>query len=179
MSDFKLGIPEIHPKTFIADGARLIGRVILKEGASVWFNSVLRADLAEIVIGEDTNIQDNSVIHVDHGMGTVLGNGVTVGHAAVLHACTIGDNCLIGMGAIVLDGSIVPRDCLVGAGSVVPPNKTFPEGSLLLGMPAKVVRKLSPSEIDRIAMNARRYREYWEDYVRNRISAFPSGPNVR
>ena len=179
MSNFKPGIPEIHPKTFIADGARLIGRVILKEGASVWFNSVLRADLADIVIGEDTNIQDNSVIHVERGMGTILGKGVTVGHAAVLHACTIGDNCLIGMGAIVLDGSVVPRDCLLGAGSVVPPNKSFPEASLLLGTPAKFVRKLSPKEIDGIAINARRYRGYWEDYVRNGISAFRSGPNVR
>jgi carbonic anhydrase/acetyltransferase-like protein (isoleucine patch superfamily) len=179
MTDFMLETPQVHPKAFVAEGARLIGRVIIKEGASVWFNSVLRGDIAEIVVGEDTNIQDNSVLHVEHGKGIILGRGITVGHSAVLHACTIGDNSLIGMGAIVLDGSVVPANSLLGAGSLVPPNKTYPEGSLLLGSPARFVRKLSPKEIEDITTNARRYREYWEEYVRQGVVVYPGGRNVR
>jgi carbonic anhydrase/acetyltransferase-like protein (isoleucine patch superfamily) len=179
MTDFENMTPEIHPKTFVAEGARLIGRVILKEGASIWYNAVLRADLAEIVIGENSNVQDNCVFHVEHGQGTLLGRNVTVGHGAILHACRIGDNTLVGMGAIVLDGSVIPAHSLVGAGSVVPPNKTYQEGSLLLGSPARFVRKLSPQEIEDIAASARHYREFWESYLREGIPVISGGPDGR
>ncbi len=165
MERFKDRAPVLDPETFVADGARLVGRVILAAGASVWYNSVCRADIADIIIGENTNIQDNCVIHVESGRDTVLGRGVTVGHGAILHACTVGDNCLIGMGAILLDGCSVPRDSVVAAGSLVPPGKTYPEGSLILGSPARVARKLTAEEIGKIGASAEHYRAFWEAYV--------------
>jgi carbonic anhydrase/acetyltransferase-like protein (isoleucine patch superfamily) len=172
MDSFSGRIPEIHPASFVAEGARLVGRVILKEGASVWYNCVLRADLADIIIGENSNVQDNGVIHVEDDRGTTLGRGVTVGHAAVLHGCTIGDNCLIGMGSILLDGSLILRDSIVAAGALVPPGKTYPEGSLILGSPARVVRLLTEDEIHQNRESARRYRLFWEAYRRDGIGGF-------
>ncbi len=169
MERFKDRAPELHAETFVGEGARLIGRVVLMAGASVWYNSVLRADIADIVVGEDTNIQDACVVHVDRGRDTVLGRRVTVGHGAILHACTVGDNCLVGMGAILLDGSVIPRDSMVAAGALVPPGKTYPEGSLILGSPARVARKLTAEEIAKITESAAHYREFWEAYVRGGI----------
>ncbi len=169
MERFKDRNPVLDPETFIAEGARLVGRVVLAAGASVWYNSVLRADIADIVVGENTNIQDNCVVHVDHDRKTVLGRAVTVGHGAILHACTVGDNCIVGMGAVLLDGCVISRDSIVGAGSLVPPGKTYPEGTLLLGSPAKVVRKLAPEEIAKIAESAAHYREFWEAYAKEGI----------
>ncbi len=171
MERFKDRTPVLHAETFVAEGARLIGRVVMAAGASVWYNSVLRADLADIIIGENTNIQDNCVVHVDSGRATVLGRGVTVGHGAILHACSVGDNCLVGMGAILLDGTVIPRDSIVAAGALVPPGKTYPEGSLILGSPAKVARKLSAEEITKISESAVHYREFWEAYGRGGIGA--------
>lgn len=172
MDSFKGRIPEIHPASFVAEGARLVGRVILREGASVWYNVVLRADLADIVIGENSNVQDNCVIHVEDDRGTTLGRGVTVGHAAVLHGCTIDDNCLVGMGSILLDGCRILRDSIVAAGALVPPGKTYPEGSLILGSPARAVRRLSEEEIRKNGESARRYRLFWEAYRRDGIGGF-------
>lgn len=172
MDDYSKRAPEIHPHAFVADGARLIGRVVLAEGASVWYNAVLRADIADIIVGADTNIQDGSLVHVDHGVPTVLGRGVTVGHGAILHACTVGDNALIGMGAIVLDGAVVPPDSIVAAGALIPPKKTYAPGSLLVGSPAVVARKLSEAEIVHIRESARHYREFWEAYVLHGIGSF-------
>jgi gamma-carbonic anhydrase len=174
MERFKDRAPVLDPETFVAEGARLVGRVVLAAGASVWYNSVLRADLADIVVGENTNIQDNCVIHVDIGRGTILGRGVTVGHGAILHACTVSDNCLIGMGAILIDGCIIPRDSMVAAGALVPPGKIYPEGSLILGSPARVARKLAAEEIEKIGMRANEYRAFWEAYVRERIGILRS-----
>jgi gamma-carbonic anhydrase len=171
MERFKDRTPVIDAETFVAEGARLVGRVMLAAGASVWYNSVLRADIADIVVGENTNIQDNCVVHVESGRDTVLGRGVTVGHGAILHACTVGDNCLIGMGAILLDGCAVPRDSVVAAGSLVPPGKAYPEGSLILGSPARVARKLTAEEIEKIRMSAVHYREFWEAYAKGRIGS--------
>jgi carbonic anhydrase/acetyltransferase-like protein (isoleucine patch superfamily) len=175
MSEFKLKTPQIHPESFVAEGARLLGGVILREGASVWFNGVLRADLSDIVVGENSNVQDNCVIHVEADRETIIGRGVTIGHSAIIHGCTIGDDSLIGMGAIVLDGSVIPRKSLVAAGSVVPPNRTYPEGYLIIGTPAKALRKLSPEEIEEIAAAARLYRELWGAYVRDGIGRTPGG----
>jgi carbonic anhydrase/acetyltransferase-like protein (isoleucine patch superfamily) len=166
MDDFSGRAPELHPRSFVAEGARLVGRVVLAEGASVWHNAVLRADIADIVVGEDTNIQDGCLVHVETGVPTVIGRGVTVGHGAILHACTVGDNALVGMGAIVLDGAVVPPDSIVAAGALVPPRKTYPPGSLIVGAPAAVVRTLSEAEIARNRESARRYREFWEATLR-------------
>jgi carbonic anhydrase/acetyltransferase-like protein (isoleucine patch superfamily) len=171
MYDFSDRRPDIHPETFIAEGARIIGRVTLKAGASVWYNSVLRADLADIVIGENSNIQDGCAVHVDTGLDTVLGRNVTVGHGAILHACIIEDECLIGMGAIVLDGAVIRRGTIVGAGSTVPPRKTYPAGTLVLGSPARVVRTLSPAEAGHLAAHADGYVELWRAYKARGIGA--------
>lgn len=158
----KLKQPEIDPETFVAENATLLGQVILKKGASIWYNAVLRADLAAIIIGEFSNIQDGCILHVDYDTPVIIGNRVTVGHGAILHGCKIGDNSLIGMGAIVLDRAIIPANCLVAAGSLVPPGKSFPEGSLILGSPAKVVRSLTEEEIKHLAQHAHDYYELWK-----------------
>ena len=162
--DFSNRLPEIHPETFIAEGARLIGRVILAKGVNIWYNCVLRADIADIVIGENSNIQDNSVIHVDFDRPTILADHVTVGHGAILHACTIGPRCLIGMGAIILDGAVIPPDSIVAAGALIPPRKTYPQGSLILGSPGIVARKLSAEEIGHLAAHALGYVAFGRAY---------------
>jgi carbonic anhydrase/acetyltransferase-like protein (isoleucine patch superfamily) len=164
MLDFSDRLPDIHTDTFIAEGARIIGRVTLMAGVSVWYNCVLRADVADIVIGENSNIQDNCAVHVDMGLNTVLGRNVTVGHGAILHACTIEDECIIGMGAIILDGAVIRRGTIVGAGSTVPPRKTYPGGTLVLGAPARVTRTLSPEEVGHLAAHADAYVTFWRAY---------------
>jgi carbonic anhydrase/acetyltransferase-like protein (isoleucine patch superfamily) len=170
--DFRGRRPAIHPHTFIAAGARIIGAVTLAEGVSIWPNCVLRADIEDIVVGEDTNIQDLSVVHVEHALPARIGRRVTVGHRAVIHACTVEDDCLIGMGAILLDGSFIGKNSLVAAGSVVPPGKRYPEGTLIMGIPAVVKRALTPEEIERNVRSAAQYREYWEAYVTKGIPSF-------
>jgi len=152
----------VEPDTFIAENATVIGRVTLKKGTSVWYGAVLRGDIAEIVVGEYSNIQDNCVVHVDYDTPTIIGNYVTVGHGAILHGCTIGDNTLIGMGAVILDRAVVPPNCLVAAGALIPPGKTFIEGSLILGSPAKVARTLTAEEIKNLAEHARDYYQIWK-----------------
>jgi len=164
MEMIKFESGEIHPETFIAEGAKVIGRVILKKGASIWFNAVVRADLAEIVIGEQSNIQDNCVVHVEKDKPTIIGDRVTIGHGAILHACQIGPESLIGMGSIILDGARIGSNCLVAAGSVVPPNKSFPDGWLIMGAPARAVRELTPEEKENIRSSALRYHLYAEAY---------------
>jgi len=172
MPDFSGQKPEIHPDTFIAAGVRIVGRVVLGEGASVWYNSVLRGDVADIVVGRNTNIQDNCTVHVDFGLNTVLGDHVTVGHGVTLHVCTVGDNCIIGMGAIVLDGAVIPRNSILAAGSLVPPRKTYPERSLILGSPAKVARMLSDEEIKHLVEHAEGYVSFWKAYLAHGIGSF-------
>ncbi|MFA7671354.1 MAG: gamma carbonic anhydrase family protein [Sphaerochaetaceae bacterium] len=149
--------PEVKDACFIADSAHVIGEVIAKKDVSIWYNAVLRADNAPITLGERTNIQDNVVMHVNEGEPVVIGDDVTVGHSAIVHACTIGNRCLIGMGSIILDNAIIGDDTLVAAGSVVPPNKSFPAGVLLVGSPARVIRKLKESELEYIRKNGIHY----------------------
>ncbi|WP_320129958.1 gamma carbonic anhydrase family protein [uncultured Sphaerochaeta sp.] len=151
--------PILEPDTFIAPSADIIGDVTLKKGASVWYHATLRGDVAPIQIGQGTNIQDNCVIHVSKAIPTVIGNNVTVGHGAILHSCTIADGCLIGMGAIVLDGVVLEEDTMVGAGALVSPGKTFPKRSLLIGSPAKAVRELTNQEIEEMHENTRHYQK--------------------
>ncbi len=167
--DFSNRKYEIHKETFIAPSASIIGKVIIKKGASIWYNSVLRGDIEDIIIGENSNIQDNCVVHVESDLKTIVGKGVTVGHNVVLHACSVGDHCLIGMGSILMDGSVIGKNSLVAAGSLVPPGKNYPEGSFILGTPAVVNRQLTEKEIERIKEGAIRYRKYWEAYVTNGI----------
>jgi len=128
---------------FVADSAAVIGNVLLRTNASVWFNAVIRGDNELITIGENSNVQDGSVLHTDPGSPMVIGNHVTIGHKAMLHGCTIGDNSLVGINAVVLNGAKIGRNCLVGAGSLVTEGKQFGEGQLILGSPAKAVRSLT------------------------------------
>ena len=151
---------------FFADNASIIGSVRLRAQSSVWFNCVLRGDNDWIDIGERSNIQDNSVLHTDPGLQLVVGNGVTVGHRVMLHGCRVGDHSLVGIGSTILNGASVGRNCVVGAHSLITENKTFPDGSLIMGSPAKVARPLTDDEIamlkrsaDVYVANARRFSE--------------------
>jgi carbonic anhydrase/acetyltransferase-like protein (isoleucine patch superfamily) len=157
LREFQGKTPSIAADAYVADGAILIGGVTLKEGSSVWFNSVLRADSEPITIGRFTNVQDNSTLHVDPGFPCVVGDHVTIGHGAIVHACTVEDNVLIGMHATVLSGAIVGRDSIVGANALVTENARIPPGSLVLGVPGKVVRSLKPEEIEGIRRSAEGY----------------------
>lgn len=146
-------------RVLVADGAILVGDVEVGDDSSVFYNAVLRGDLAPIRIGRRTNIQDNVTVHVSTDVPTVIGNEVTVGHNAVLHACTIDDNVMVGMGAIVMDGAHIKKNCIVGAGAIVTQGKEFPENSLVLGAPAHVVRELTTEEIEGVRGGVERYVE--------------------
>ena len=156
---FQLGQdrPQVHPSVFVAPGAIVVGKVELHENSSVWFNVSLRGDNDLIVLGEGSNIQEGSVLHTDTGHPLTIGKRVTVGHQAMLHGCTIGDESLIGMQAILLNGSQVGRHCIIGAGALLTGNTVIPEGSMVLGSPAKVVRPLKPEEIEMIRKAAAGY----------------------
>jgi carbonic anhydrase/acetyltransferase-like protein (isoleucine patch superfamily) len=151
--------PTIHPTSFVGEGVKIIGEVSILENVSIWYNAVIRADLAPIIIGEGSNIQDNSTVHVETGKPVILGKNVTVGHNAIIHACTIEDNVLIGMGAIILNGARIGKNCLIGAGAIVTENKEIPEGSLVIGTPGKVVRQLTSEEIENIHVSAIHYQD--------------------
>ncbi len=149
--------PELADTVFIAEGARLIGNVKIGDRSSVFYNAILRGDLAPIRIGSCSNIQDNVSVHVTEECGVQVGNFVTVGHNAVLHGCTVEDGSTIGMGAIVMDGALIRRHSIVGAGALVTAGKEFPERSLILGAPAKFIRELSDDEIERSQLNTKHY----------------------
>ncbi len=148
---------KIDPSAWIADGAVVVGDVTLGENVSVWFTAVLRGDTEYLSIGANTNIQDGAVCHADPGFPLVIGEGVTVGHRAIVHGATVGDNSLIGMGAIVLNGAQIGTNCVVGAGALVTQNKVFPDNSLIIGSPAKAVRELTDEEIQGIRLSAIEY----------------------
>ena len=149
--------PTIHPTVFIAPGAAVTGEVRLAEESSVWFNATLRGDIEPLIIGARTNIQDGCVFHTSQGFPVVLGEGVTVGHAAVIHGASVGTNTLVGISAVLLNGVKVGENCLIAAGSVLTEGKHFPAGSLILGTPARVVRALRPEEIEYNRSAAERY----------------------
>jgi carbonic anhydrase/acetyltransferase-like protein (isoleucine patch superfamily) len=151
--------PDIHPTAFVAPNATIIGRVRIAAHASVWYGSVLRGDLEEIVLGEGSNLQDNSVVHTDLGNPTVIGAGVGIGHAAIVHGARIGDGALIGMGARLLSGSVVGAGALVAAGAVLLEGHEVPDGAIAAGVPAKVRGEIRDPELrDRVARNAVQYR---------------------
>lgn len=151
---------------WVAPNATLIGRVVLHAGAGIWFGSVLRGDNEPIVVGPDSNVQENCVFHTDMGFPLSVGRGCTIGHRAILHGCTIGNNCLVGMGAIVLNGARIGDNSLIGAGALVPEGREIPPGSLVIGMPGKVARSLTEAEVDGIGRSAAGYVANWRRFAR-------------
>lgn len=157
----------LQDEYWIAPNATVIGNVVLKPGASVWFGAVLRGDNDPITIGENSNIQDGSVLHTDAGEPLTIGRGVTVGHMAMLHGCEIGDNTLIGIGAVVLGRAKIGRNCLIGANALITEGKVIPDGSLVMGQPGKVVRALEPGQIAALEASAEHYVQNWKRYARD------------
>ena len=149
--------PRVADSAWVADSAQVMGNVVLGEDSSVWFGTVIRGDTETITVGRGSNIQDASVLHADIGKPLTIGDNVTVGHQVMLHGCTIGDESLIGIGAIVLNGAKIGRHCLVGAGALVTEGKEFPDGSMILGSPAKAVRQLTPEQIEGLRLSAQHY----------------------
>ncbi|MGN0570030.1 MAG: gamma carbonic anhydrase family protein [Candidatus Fimenecus sp.] len=155
--DFGGIFPDISKSAFTADSAQIIGDVTLCEGSSVWFNAVLRGDDDKITVGKNSNVQDNCTVHCDKGFPVEIGENVTVGHNAVLHGCTVGDNSLIGMNATILNGAKIGKNCIVGAGALVTENKESPDNSLILGVPAKQVGDIDGATAKKINQNALHY----------------------
>ncbi len=149
---------------WVADNATVLGAVILENNTSVWFNAVLRGDTEMITVGEGSNIQDGAVLHTDLGMPLTIGKQVTVGHQAMLHGCLIGDNSLIGINAVLLTGAKVGKNCLIGANTLIPEGKTIPDGSLVMGFPGKVIRQLTPEQINEITLSAQGYVENFKRF---------------
>ncbi len=172
---FKEWTPTAGEQTWIAHSSDVVGNVTMGKDASIWFGCVVRGDVHYITIGDRTNIQDLSMIHVTHykkedmsdGNPTVIGNDVTVGHRVMLHGCTVEDACLIGMSATILDGAVIGKESIVGAGSLVTKGKVFPPRSLIMGSPAKVIRELDDDEVKELYVSAQRYVAFKEDYRAN------------
>ncbi len=161
---FRNKTPQIHSSAFVAPGAHVIGKVTLGENVSVWFGVVLRGDINTIKVGSGSNIQDGSVLHVDHDKPCAVGKNVIIGHQANVHGCFIGNNCLIGIGALILSGARIGKNCLIGAGALVRENARIPDGSLVLGVPGKVVRRLTPNEISQFIPHAKSYVKLAKEY---------------
>ena len=161
MTIYALGdyVPQLHADTWVADDANLIGKVVLEEGASVWFGATIRADHEEIRIGRGSNVQENTFMHIDMGYPLTIGENCTIGHKVMLHGCTIGDNTLIGMGATILNGAKIGKNCLIGACALITENKVIPDGSLVMGAPGKVVREMDEAAIQAITGSALHYQE--------------------
>lgn len=156
--------PTIGNECFIAPNAEVIGRVHLGNKCSIWFGAVLRGDENDIIIGGNSNIQDNCVVHVDSDRKTIIGSNVTIGHGAIIHGCTLEDNVLVGMGAIILNGAVIGSNTIIAAGALVPENKIIPSGVLCMGSPAKVIRELTEEEIKKLQLSADHYSEHSKNY---------------
>lgn len=152
---------------WIAESASVIGNVLLKPNASVWFGAVIRGDNELITIGENSNVQDLSVLHTDPGSPLTIGSHCTIGHKVMLHGCTIGDNTLVGINAVILNGARIGRNCLIGAGALITEGKEIPDGSLVVGSPGKVARVLTPEQIAGLTRSALHYVENWQRYRRS------------
>lgn len=162
---FKDEKPKIDKNAFIAETAMVLGKVSVGKGSSIWYGTVLRGDIEEIGIGEYTNIQDNSVIHTDNQVPTKIGNFTVVGHKAIIHGARVGNNCLIGMGAIVLNKVTIGDNCIIAAGSIVTEGKKIPDNSMVMGIPGRVIRKVTEDEIKDIKANAIRYNKLWKEHL--------------
>jgi len=158
--------PQLAPGSWVADSAEVVGNVMLGENASVWFGAVLRGDNEPITIGRNSNVQDLSVLHTDHGSPLTIGDNVTIGHQVMLHGCTIGDNTLIGIQAVILNNAKIGRNSIVGAGAVVTEGKEFPDNSLIVGAPAKVIRTLDDAAASRLLQSAQHYVENSRRYAK-------------
>lgn len=154
----------IDKSVFIADGAKVIGEVEIGKNSSVWFNAVIRADSDKVKIGKNSNVQDNAVIHTSKDFGVQIGDNVTIGHGAIVHGCTVKNNVMIGMGAIVLNGAVIEENCIIGAGTLVTQGKVIPAGSIAFGNPVKIVRQLTDEEIQSILHNAISYVNEAKEY---------------
>ena len=161
---FEKYTPRIHPTAYIAHGAVIIGRVVLDENVNVWYNSVIRGDVDEVIIDKNTNIQDLCILHQDKGYPCIIGKNVTVGHRSILHGCKIDDNVLIGMGAIILSGAEIGKGAVIGAGSLVTQNKKISPNTLAIGSPAKIIRELTDDEIIHYSKSAKSYVNISEIY---------------
>ena len=168
MAVYRLGehTPELGTGVWVADSAQVVGRVTLEDDVSVWFNAVLRGDNELISVGEGSNIQDGCVLHTDMGSPLTIGLNCTIGHKAMLHGCTIGENTLIGIGAIILNNAVIGRNCLIGAHSLIPERKVIPDNSLVMGSPGKVVRELDAAAIARLSAAAASYVRNWQRYAK-------------
>ena len=149
--------PRINKNTYISESVDIIGKVDVEENVNIWFGTRLRGDMNNIIIGENTNIQENSVVHVDINSPCIIGKNVTIGHGTIIHGCSISDNVLVGMGSIILNNAKIGKNTIIGAGSLVTQGKEFPEGVLILGNPAKVIRQLTEAEIESIQRSADNY----------------------
>ena len=162
--DFEKNVPEVNPDAWVASNATLIGKIKLEKNSSIWFNAVLRGDIELITIGENSNIQDGSVLHTDPGYKLNVGKGVRVGHMVMLHGCQIGDDTLIGIGSIILNNAKIGKNCIIGANSLITENKIIPDNSLVVGSPGRVLRKVTDEEIKLIHENAQHYVEGSKKY---------------
>ena len=167
--DFENKSLKSEGKNWIASNAIIIGDIVIKNDASIWFNVVLRGDIEKIEVGEGSNIQDGSVLHTDPGYPLIVGKGVTVGHMVMLHGCTIGDDTLIGIGSTILNNAKIGKNCIVGANTLITENKNIPDNSLVLGSPGKVVRQVTDKEIIHIKQNAKEYIENWKKYSKSNV----------
>ena len=158
--------PKIADSSFIANSAIIIGNVTIHDQASIWFNSVLRGDIDHIVIGENTNIQDGTVIHCHKGSPTIIGKNVSVGHNSTIHGCTIEDNCLIGMGTIIMSGAYIGKNTMIAAGSLIPQGRIIPENSLVMGNPGQVMRKITKTEMQLMKDNVMDYIQLTKEFKR-------------
>ena len=159
--------PKLGKSTFIADSADIVGKVFIGDSANLWFGVVARGDVDTITIGENTNIQDQCLLHVSSGYPLEIGKNVTLGHKVTAHGCTIGDSCLIGMGSIILDGAVIGENSLVAAGSLIPPGKTYPPRSFIMGSPAKVTRQLTDDEVEKYGSHYKAYIKEKDEYLEN------------
>lgn len=165
LDDVKPTLPE-SGNYWVADSATVLGNVILRENTSVWYGAVLRGDNDPIEIGENTNIQDGSILHTDVGCPLTIGRDVTVGHRVMLHGCTIGEESLIGIGSTILNRARIGKNCIIGAHSLIPEGKEIPDGALVMGAPGKVVRTLTPGQVEMIRLSAHHYVENWQRHRR-------------
>ncbi len=161
--------PQISKGVFVAPSADIIGKVFLGANVNIWFGTVIRGDIQEIHIGENSNIQDLCMLHVIEELPLIIGKDVSIGHKVTLHSCSIEDSCLIGMGAVILDGAVIGKNSVVAAGAVVPPNKIYPEGSMIMGAPAQVKRELSLTEKNTYSQHFQTYIKNKNDYLNSDI----------
>lgn len=157
--------PQIHKDAFIAETAAVIGDVKIGEGSSIWYGTVIRGDIEDIIIGKFSNIQDNATVHTETDVPTRIGDYTVVGHNAIIHGCSVGNNTLVGMGSTILNNAVIGDNCIIGAGSVVTEGKTIPDNSMVIGIPGKVVRQVTEDEVKAIRNNAERYNELFKKHL--------------